>query len=178
MQTTWKVVAAFLGVFVAGAVFGTALTTGIARRMAHRATIRTEPMPSGGGPILPPGGPGGRQVGPEMMQRFVQRLELTAEQAEKIRPIVQRGEAEVEKLRRENFREMAKVFERVHAEIAVGLTPAQREKLAELQKKFRERSRNFPMLRGGRAELVWCGSALYTKQYAARWGSKLRGNAA
>ena len=34
------------------------------------------------------------------------------------------------------------------------------------------------MLYGGRAELVWCGKALYTKADAARWSSKLRGNAA
>ena len=33
-------------------------------------------------------------------------------------------------------------------------------------------------MRGGRAELVWCGRALYTRADAARWGSKLRGNAA
>ena len=34
------------------------------------------------------------------------------------------------------------------------------------------------VLRGGKTQLVWCGKAWYTKQDAARWGSKLRGNAA
>lgn len=34
------------------------------------------------------------------------------------------------------------------------------------------------VLRGGRAQLIWCGKALYTKGDAARWASRLRGNAA
>lgn len=33
-------------------------------------------------------------------------------------------------------------------------------------------------LRAGRAQLIWCGKALYTKEDAARWASKLPGNAA
>ncbi|WP_424951363.1 hypothetical protein [Deinococcus sp.] len=33
------------------------------------------------------------------------------------------------------------------------------------------------VLRGGKTQLVWCGKALYTGQDAARWRSKLRGNA-
>jgi hypothetical protein len=34
------------------------------------------------------------------------------------------------------------------------------------------------VVRGARAQLVWCGKALYTKEDAARWASKLPGNAA
>ncbi len=34
------------------------------------------------------------------------------------------------------------------------------------------------VLRGGRAQLIWCGKALYTRADAARWASRLPGNAA
>ena len=34
------------------------------------------------------------------------------------------------------------------------------------------------VVQGGRARLVWCGKALYTRADAARWASKLPGNAA
>ncbi|GGJ86118.1 hypothetical protein GCM10008939_32470 [Deinococcus aquiradiocola] len=34
------------------------------------------------------------------------------------------------------------------------------------------------VLRGGKAQLVWCGKALYTRKDVARWASSLHGNAA
>ena len=124
MDKPWKVVLAFLGVFVAGIFSGAMLGVRFGRH------------------FMPPANrsPGGQNFGPQMMKRLEEQLELTPEQTTQIAPIVERTQVEVQRLRKENVREMTKVMDQMHTEVSAILTPEQRVKLEELRKKFRERS--------------------------------------
>lgn len=125
MNRTWKVVLAFVGVFVSGAVFGGFLSLRLAREQ-------------------PGGGDEGRrppvnQFVPMILHRYAERLELTAEQREKIRPIMRAAEEELRLLRRENFGRSMTVADGMNEKISALLTPEQREKLAAMKQEWRER---------------------------------------
>jgi Spy/CpxP family protein refolding chaperone len=122
MNKPWVVILAFLGVFVAGTVSGTLLGARYGRQ------------------IFPRNRPSGGNYSSQLMQRFSEQLNLSADQTEKIRPIVERAQAENQRLRRENVQQMTKVMDEMHTQIAEILTPEQRVKLDELRKRFRERS--------------------------------------
>lgn len=126
MSQPWKVILAFAGVFLAGAIAGGPLALRLLRYDGpeYRRTSS-------------------RGLGPEIMRHFTERLDLTPEQKEKIRPIIQRAQAETQRLRRENIRNLAATIEQMHSEIAAELTPAQREKLDEMRKRMRERAERF-----------------------------------
>ena len=70
MNKPWVVILAFLGVFAAGTVSGTLLGARYGRQIFPRS------RPSGG------------NYSTQLMQRFSEQLNLTADQTEKIRPIV------------------------------------------------------------------------------------------
>lgn len=123
MEHPWKVIVAFVGVFLAGGIFGAAL----ALRWA-------EP---------PPGGRHGAIAELHMMDRLESELALTPAQKEKIAPIVARTEAETRRLRREGIQGFRAVMEKANAEIAAELTPEQRAKLEDMRKRFRERIERF-----------------------------------
>jgi Spy/CpxP family protein refolding chaperone len=122
MNKPWVVILAFLGVFAAGTVSGTLLGARYGRQIFPRT------RPSGG------------NYSQQLMQRFSEQLSLTADQAEKIRPIVERAQVENQRLRRENVQQMTKVMDEMHTQISEILTPEQRVKMEELRKRFRERS--------------------------------------
>jgi Spy/CpxP family protein refolding chaperone len=126
MNKPWKVILAFLGVFLAGAVFGGFLSVRLAKQF---------PLGAPAAPEAPAGG----QFSPQIMKRLTQRLELTPEQQEKIRPIIQRTDEEMRTLRRTNLREGFAVAERMQAEVAALLTPAQQAKLDQMHREMRER---------------------------------------
>ena len=125
MEKPWKVIVAFVGVFVAGGIFGAALALRWAGppRGAHR--------------------PGIGEL--HMMDRLSLELLLTPEQKQKIAPIVARAEAETRRLRRESVQSFRAVMERANTEIAAELTPEQRAKLDNMRKRFRERIERFRM---------------------------------
>jgi Spy/CpxP family protein refolding chaperone len=133
MEKSWKIILAFAGVFLAGAVCG-----GLVMQRA--------------GNIFRPAGRFAPAEGfwPQMLQRLAARLDLTPEQREKIRPILRRTQEEVQTLRRAQFAGVGRAMERMHAEIDALLTPEQRVKLEELRSRFRERvERERRELRGG-----------------------------
>lgn len=124
MNKPWKVILAFVGVFLAGVICGGALAPWWPR------------------PERPPGGPrgGGART---VMERLEKQLDLTEVQKEKIRPIVERMQAETQKLRRESMREFTAAMERMNTAIAAELTPEQRRKLEDMRRRFRERAERF-----------------------------------
>jgi Spy/CpxP family protein refolding chaperone len=65
-------------------------------------------------------------------------LELTPEQKEKIRPMVERADEEVRRLRQGSLKETGVVLRRLQQEIAGELTAEQRKKLEKLQERQRE----------------------------------------
>ncbi|HWA88225.1 MAG TPA: hypothetical protein VG710_18505 [Opitutus sp.] len=119
MEKPWKVIVAFIGVFVAGGIFGAALTLRWAEH-AHR---------------------GHRPAIPElhMMDRLNSELSLTPDQQKRIAPIVSRAETETRRLRRESVQSFRAVMEQANVQIAAELTPEQRTKLDDMRKRFRER---------------------------------------
>lgn len=125
-KTSWKVLLAFLGIFMAGTIFGGLFALRIAKFMT--------PPPKRPAPVEQSSG-----VAPQMMRRFTQELALTPEQREAIKPALQRADGEIFRLRRENFRDTARVMERLHSEVSAQLTPEQLVKLEEMQKALRDR---------------------------------------
>lgn len=129
MNKPWKVILTFLGVFLAGAVFGGFLSL---RLLPH---FRPAPPAQPGQPR----GPGGEQFSLQVFRRLSDRLELTAEQKEKLRPIIKETDTEMRRLRTANFRESMALAEQMHEKIAAILTPAQLAKLEAMRKEMRER---------------------------------------
>lgn len=121
MEKPWKVIAAFLGVFVAGAVFGGLFSARAAKRPVvmnpppQQAPHAVVPLPPGdhpkkgvAGPLAPVPGPGqaprGNQITPELMRKFTRSLKLTPAQREKVQPIVGRAGEDLQRLRDEGVR--------------------------------------------------------------------------
>jgi Spy/CpxP family protein refolding chaperone len=148
MDKPWKVVLAFIGVFIAGAVFGGLFTVGTARRavVANNpngpATPSTVVTPPATKASQPP------QIAPAIIRQITQRLSLTAEQKEKIRPIVTRAGEDLQRLRRENLQDTTRVMERMYADVSATLTPEQRVELEEMRRKMQERVENERKKRG------------------------------
>jgi hypothetical protein len=158
MDGPWKVIAAFVTVFIAGAVFGGVFTMGVsARRMANR-----EAAPQGERPLtqLPPAdqarpkvagpqAPGRPPVNvrpnaiqPQLMKQFTQKLNLTHEQKKTISPIVARASEDFQRLRQENLADTARVTERMYADVSAVLTMEQRVELEQMRKQMQERVQN------------------------------------
>jgi Spy/CpxP family protein refolding chaperone len=123
MNKSWKVILACLGIFVAGLISGTVLGARYSRQIFPRHR-----------------GGAGQNFGSQLMQRYTDQLALSPEQATQIRPVVERAQGEMQRLRRENVQQVTKVMDEMHAQISEVLTPDQRLKMEELRKRFRERS--------------------------------------
>lgn len=159
MDKPWKVIFAFVGVFIAGAIFG-----GVFTLRASGKRLPNSPGPGRAGqqvqrpvgavagkaqppvPGLPPGQPKGQvaaktqaAIGPAMMRQLTQRLNLTKEQREKIRPIVSRAAEDLQRLRRESLEDTTRVMERMHGDIGDWLKPDQRTELEEMMRAMQER---------------------------------------
>jgi hypothetical protein len=162
MEKPWKVVVAFLCVFVAGAVFGGVFTLGVAQRrqgvLARVVPVAPEPAPGIAAgtpaPVATPSNPiinpkkvtaaavAGLQPGaltPHIMQQFTRRLELNTEQRERIRPAIARATEDLLRLRQENLADTARVTERMYEDIAALLTPEQRTELDKMRVQMQER---------------------------------------
>src|SRR5688500_5217296 len=110
MDVPWKVILAFVGVFIAGAIFGGVFTIGVsARRFANfpryvtpserpvtalpPATQPPKTQVAGPqAPSAPAAQPRSNPITPVLMTQFTRRLNnITAEQKEKLRPILGRA---------------------------------------------------------------------------------------
>jgi hypothetical protein len=160
MDRPWKVIAAFIGVFMAGAVFGGLFTLGASARRApvpRPAQVLPAPdmpRPKVAGPAAPvpvnnlPGGARNSPLTPQLMRQFTRELALSSEQREKILPIVGRAGEDFQRLRdeenrrrQENVADVARVNERMYVDVAAVLTPEQRTKLQQMRERFEERLR-------------------------------------
>ena len=141
MEKPWKVVFAFICVFMAGAVFGGFFTLRGAKRRELETPVVTPPPVQTAGAVqrpLPPA-PVGVQIQPAIMRQFTQRLHLTVDQREKIKPVVAHATEELQRLRRENLHDTTRVMETMYADVAASLTPEQRAELEDMKKKMQER---------------------------------------
>lgn len=164
MEKPWKVIVAFVGVFVAGSVFGGLLALRLNQRdLAPRfppaaLTPRPVPAPAPGQPPLAPGQPqanpqvprltaalpqmqlppGMAVQAPQLMRRYVERLDLTAEQKERINPLILRAAADLRRQQQTNFRETGIILQHLQEDLGKQLTPAQRGRLDEMAERQRQ----------------------------------------
>lgn len=120
MGNAWKVVVAFVGVFVAGTVFGSFFALGVGQRFIE---ARRPPPPT---------------ADPMLLQRYVQLLDLTEEQKTKIKPILDKAQTDVkERTRQANIETAAVILpivQKAEGELKKFLNAEQIAKLTEIQK--------------------------------------------
>jgi len=117
MNKTLLVVLAFLGVFVCGATVGGVVTFRFGRQAVQKKAAE--------------------HIGLQQWRKMGEQLELTAEQREKIRPLVVRAAQD-----RQAALKQAQVFnDRLVEDLEAFFMPEQREKFQELRKRQRDTDR-------------------------------------
>jgi len=112
----WKSIAYVIAIFLAGAIAGAA----VAFSLAHP-----------------------RRPAPRDMQRFLtHRLNLTPEQVQKVDPILDKLNSDLDDVRRDARQRAGKLIDDTDAQISAFLTPEQKAKMAELQQERKERMRH------------------------------------
>jgi Spy/CpxP family protein refolding chaperone len=119
VKKPWQVILVLVGIFVAGGVAGGFVTLRVWKdRLANR------PVPD--------------EWAPRHLKRLNERLALTAEQEEQIRPIVRRSMELLNRIRNSSMGETKIVVEGMQREIAEKLTPEQRAKFEQMNRELRE----------------------------------------
>jgi hypothetical protein len=121
MNQPWKVVLAFVAVFVAGLICGGPLLNWAKERLQENRPPFAE----------------------RTMRRFEKELELTEAQKERITPILQRTQTDWRQFRQDNMRNLVGVIDRMHVDVAAELNPDQRGKLEVISNEFRKRAERF-----------------------------------
>lgn len=152
MDVPWKVIVAFLGVFVAGAIFGGVFTVGVnARRGGNGGRVEkalTQMPPANPGPrpqFAGPPGPNPLRNNPitvQLMNQFSRKLNPTADQRDEFRKILGRAGEDMHRLRQQNVEDVGRVTERMYADVSAVLTLEQRGELEKMRKQLEERIRN------------------------------------
>lgn len=144
MDRPWKVISAFVGVFIAGAVFGGFFTLRSVDRVVDAARGKGTPAkapatkPAPAAPAAPAPAKG---IAPQVMRQLTQRLSPTPEQQKAIRPIVSRAAEDLQRMQREHLADTTRTTERMYADVSALLTPAQRTQLEQMRQEMLERVR-------------------------------------
>lgn len=147
MDIPWKVLLAFVGVFIAGAVFGGVFTVGVSARRfsgnprpaADRPLTQypavTQPKTQVAGPHLPKAAASrANPITPVLMNQFMRKLKgLSETQRESIRKTLGRAGEDLQRLRQENFADVARVTDRMFADVSSILSPEQRGELETMR---------------------------------------------
>ena len=154
MDVPWKVIFAFLGVFVAGAVFGGVFTIGVTARRFNVQPRQPQWVERAGGqlppagqtPVVQTGGTPAPAPAPRMnpitvqlMTQFTRRLSPTPAQRDELRRILGRAGEDLQRLRQENLADVTRVTERMYADVSGVLTLEQRSELEKMRRQFEER---------------------------------------
>jgi Spy/CpxP family protein refolding chaperone len=113
----WKLILAFVLVFLAGAATGFFGAAHLGIFFRH---------------------PASGAIAQHMKEHLRSELKLTPEQVEEISPIVDQATANLEAKREQTGREVRAIFEDMHARIAPLLTPEQRKRLEEMEQRHRQ----------------------------------------
>jgi hypothetical protein len=145
MDRPWKVIVAFVGVFIAGAVFGGFFTLRSAARVAEatRPKASAAKVPPGKPPAASPAAAPAtaKGIAPQVMRQLTQRISPTPEQQKAIRPIVSRAAEDLQRMQKEHLADTTRTTERMYADVAALLTPAQRTQLEQMRQEMLERVR-------------------------------------
>ncbi len=119
MNKPWQVILVLIGIFAAGGVAGGFMSLRICKgKLANR------PVPE--------------EWAPKHLKRLNERLLLTPEQEEQIRPIVRRNMEQLNRIRNNSMDETKTVVEGMQREISEKLTPEQRSKFEQMNRELRE----------------------------------------
>lgn len=119
MNKPWKIIVVLIGIFAAGGVTG-----GFVTLRFFKNKFMNRPVPE--------------EWAPRHMKRLAERLELTPEQQEQIRPIVRRNMEQVNRVRNQSMAETQVTLEGMQREISQKLTPEQRPKFEQMNRELRE----------------------------------------
>ena len=112
----WKLIIAFVLVFLAGAACGF-----FGAFHAHHFFART--------------GPG--MMSQHMKEHLRTELKLTPEQMQQISPVIDRAASQLKTKREQTMGDVHEIFEQAHRDMQPFLTPEQRTRLEELEKRHR-----------------------------------------
>jgi hypothetical protein len=164
MDKPWKVILAFVGVFMAGVVFGGVFAFRVDNRIRHERpapqptvppVAQQQPQPEPARKVQPqpaqPAPPKGLPVA--ILRQYTRRLNLTAEQQKRIQPFLARGFEDSQRLNREHLADTSRVYERMFEDVSAVLSPEQRIQLEKMRQEALERQRQARMkVTGGAAE--------------------------
>jgi len=112
----WKLILAFVMVFLAGVACGFFGTF-----HAHYFFARMD----------------SESMAQHMKQRLRTELKLTPQQMQQISPIIDRAASQLKTKREQTMRDVHEIFEQTHRDMQPFLTPQQRTRLEELEKRHR-----------------------------------------
>lgn len=171
MNNPWKVILAFVGVFIAGAVFGGLFTlraSGIhlgkkqtVVEVAPPVAVQLPPkgeVPSVPAPTVVANPPTatrpparqvqGQQITVVLMRQLTKGLNPTADQKRKIAVVVGRASDDLQRLQREHLQDTTRVTERMYEDVSTFLSPEQRIQLEKMKQEMLERVRKEREKRG------------------------------
>ncbi|HWA24575.1 MAG TPA: hypothetical protein VG734_02795 [Lacunisphaera sp.] len=120
MNQPWKVIVVLFGIFIAGGVTGGF----VGLRISRNATM-DRPVPE--------------EWAPKHIKMLIERLGLTPDQVEQIRPIVRRDMEQLNRVRNYAQSETQTVVAGMQRDITELLTPEQRTKFEQLNRETREK---------------------------------------
>ena len=112
----WKLILAFVLVFLAGAASGF-----FGAFHVHHFFARMDPG----------------SMAQHMKQRLRAELKLTPEQMQQISPVIDRAASQLKTKREQTMRDVHEIFEQAHRDMQPFLAPEQRTRLEELEKRHR-----------------------------------------
>ncbi len=124
MNKPWKFFLLLAGIFLAGVVAGGCLTMRFGRHFLPRR-------------------PSLEQQGPDRLKLLTEKLNLTPEQQEKLRPILHRDMQDLARIRNSSMTESRRIFEHMDQDVAAELTPEQKPKFDEMIRERRDRFQRF-----------------------------------
>lgn len=122
MEKPWKLILLLAGIFLSGTLAG-----GLVGVNFGKKARRPGPQPD--------------QWQTQRLSVLEERLGLTPEQVEKVKPILRHNFADLKKIRDDTLAASRTVIERMEHDVAEQLTPEQQEKYEQLKKESRERFR-------------------------------------
>jgi Spy/CpxP family protein refolding chaperone len=128
----WKIILLLVGIFGAGCVAGGFIAVNLAQKAFQRRGLP-------------------EQWGPARLKILSERLSLTPEQVERLKPIVRRDMEDLTRLRQQGFAESRRILERLERDIGAVLTPEQKAKFEQFNREQRQR-RMQEFRRGERGE--------------------------
>jgi len=137
MDKPWKVILAFVGVFVAGAIFGGLLSLRLGRQILERQPVAVTPPPASGPAARPPEAKANLPVpqsvqSAQLLRRITNQIGLTRAQRERVTPLIERAVQDFWHHQQNYNRENTFLTQRLKQDIGKELTGEQQARLDEL----------------------------------------------